>query len=370
VQLFPTDYPLIEERIAQIQAERYAKSRNFLNGSVTRLSPYLTHGVFTTQDILERILDLHSFKKAEKLIFELAWRDFFQSVYRFHNDNIFQDLKRTQSPILSFDLPKAVQNAKTQINVLDQSIDELYKTGYMHNHARMWLASVICNIANVHWKTPSQWLYYHLLDGDLASNTLSWQWVAGSFSSKKYYANQTNLNKYSSDKQADSFLDVSYDQLPYISLPEHLKEATKLNLKTALPQTIIPKPSAQTNVLLYHPWMLNPQWHKTDKATRILLLEPSHFENYPMSSKRIAFIRDLSKNIPNLTLVVAEFSDLFSPDSPVQIKTIDHPSVSHWKAKRLTKETPQSMFNPIKKDYRSFFAYWKQCQKSQKFKQL
>ena len=74
---------------------------------------------------------------------------------------------------------------------------------------------LICNIAGTKWQAGAAWMYYHLLDGDLASNTLSWQWVAGTFSSKKYFANQENLNKYgnSQDRQFGTFLDKSYEDL-------------------------------------------------------------------------------------------------------------------------------------------------------------
>ena len=71
----------------------------------------------------------------------------------------------------------------------------------------MYIASIVCNIAKSHWKLPSKWFYYYLLDGDLASNNLSWQWVCGANSSKKYYANQENINKFCFTKQKNTFLD-------------------------------------------------------------------------------------------------------------------------------------------------------------------
>ena len=77
-------------------------------------------------------------------------------------------------------MPKAVVEANTTIDAIDEAINELYQNGYMHNHMRMYLASLCCNIAKCHWKHPAKWMYFYLLDGDLASNTLSWQWVAGS----------------------------------------------------------------------------------------------------------------------------------------------------------------------------------------------
>jgi deoxyribodipyrimidine photo-lyase len=100
----------------------------------------------------------------------------------------------------------------------------------------MWLAMLICNIAGTKWETGAAWMYYHLLDGDLASNTLSWQWVAGTFSSKKYFANQENLNKYgnSQDRQYGTILDKSYEDLAQDSenkvVPSIFKDRSQNNL--------------------------------------------------------------------------------------------------------------------------------------------
>jgi len=96
----------------------------------------------------------------------------------------------------------------------------------------MYTAMLACNIACSHWSLPAKWMYYHLLDGDLASNTLSWQWVAGSFSSKKYYANQENINKYSGRNQQQSYLSFDYDAITKMPIPIALQEITSIELKT------------------------------------------------------------------------------------------------------------------------------------------
>ena len=88
---------------------------------------------------------------------------------------------------------------------------------------RMYIASVCCNISNSHWLHPSKWMYYNLLDGDLASNNLSWQWVAGSFSNKKYYANQENINKFFQSSQKNTFLDIDYSEFKNLTIPIYYK---------------------------------------------------------------------------------------------------------------------------------------------------
>ncbi|MGF1923304.1 MAG: FAD-binding domain-containing protein, partial [Bacteroidia bacterium] len=79
------------------------------------------------------------------------------------------------------------------------------------------------NLAKSYWQHPSHWMYYHLLDGDWASNTLSWQWVAGANSNKKYFANQENINKYASTSQQQTVLDYTYEELPELAIPSNLQ---------------------------------------------------------------------------------------------------------------------------------------------------
>ena len=76
------------------------------------------------------------------------------------------DLKNTQTGIDHTEIPIAINNASTGIEAVDQAIHELFDTGYMHNHMRMYVASIACNQGKSHWKLPAQWMYYHLLDGD------------------------------------------------------------------------------------------------------------------------------------------------------------------------------------------------------------
>lgn len=370
IKTFPTDYQSVIDRIENINAIKYAKSRNFLDGAVTYLSPYLTHGVISTKEVFERIMQRYSLSQAEKLVFELGWRDFYQMAYRWHGEGMFQDIRHAQEAVNSLALPRVVDYAETDIRVIDQAIDGLYEIGYMHNHARMWLASLVCNVAQVHWWQPSQWLYYYLLDGDLASNSLSWQWVAGTFSSKKYYANQENLNKYSGLKQHSTVLDVSYAELPELSVPESMRKSADLQLVTPLPKSTIESVVSDKPVLLYHMWMLSPTWQAdVQGVTRVLILEPSLLERFPMSQKRIDFVLDLAKEIECLEIFVGELDELAGLSEAPGVQSIEHPALNHWNSlSNLRREVQPSMFQPVFKEYRSFFAYWKACQKTDEFK--
>ena len=212
---FPTTYAEILQRIRQVQPIKYGKTRNFLNGAVTYLSPYISRGVISTKQVFEYVQHEmpYSLSSMEKFIQELAWRDYWQQVWKAKGDLINEDLKNTQEPVLNTGISTAVVSANTGIEAIDKGIQKLYNSGYMHNHLRMYTAAICCNMAYSHWKAPARWMYYHLLDGDWASNALSWQWVAGANSNKKYYANQGNINRYCFTDQQGTFLDVEYSAI-------------------------------------------------------------------------------------------------------------------------------------------------------------
>ena len=89
---------------------------------------------------------------------------------------------------------------------IDTAVRQLYATGYLHNHARMWLASYAVHLRKVHWRAGADWMVGHLLDGDVPSNHLSWQWVAATFSSKPYLFNAENVAKYAPRRGAEAWL--------------------------------------------------------------------------------------------------------------------------------------------------------------------
>ena len=358
---FPTDYNSIIERIEQIDPKQYERTRNFIDGAVTYLSPYISRGVIQLPQIKEIVVAKYGRYVSEKLVQELAWREFFQRVWQHKQDQIFTDLKQDQSKVAHHLMPAMIEEAQTGIEAIDVAIQSLYATGYMHNHARMYTAMLTCNIAQAHWKSPAKWMYYHLLDGDLASNMLSWQWVAGSFSSKKYYANQENINKYTRIKQQHTIVDFSYEELPNHAIPEHLMATTTLDLRTELPATNIPTIEQNLPLLVYNSYNLDPTWHKEEKANRILLLEPNHFSTYPISKKVMEFILALAvDNIPGIQVFVAPFDSLkqLAPHTPIIYK--EHPLNSHYTG---IVEPRSWLFEHVNQYHTSFFSYWKKCER-------
>lgn len=190
-----------ETVLSKAEPTTYAQTRNFLKGAVTRLSPYLRYGVLSLAEVRDAVLrQVPDASEATKLINELAWRDYWQRLYAKLGDDIWQDqepYKTGFAPnIYDKALPPDVEAGTTGLVCIDHFSGELHETGYLHNHARMWLAAYIVHWRHIRWQAGARWFLIHLLDGDPASNSLSWQWVASTFSHKPYFFNRENLERY------------------------------------------------------------------------------------------------------------------------------------------------------------------------------
>lgn len=357
---FPTTYPDILNRLENIDPVKYARTRNFIDGDVTYLSPYISRGVISLRQVAKHVLKNHQPSQIEKFLQELAWREYWQRIWQNIGDKIFTDIKQEQKDVVHRKMVAAIENADTGINAIDEQIELLYQTGYMHNHVRMYVSSIACNIAKAHWLQPSQWMYYHLLDGDLASNCLSWQWTAGAFSSKKYYCNQENINRYTNSNQQNSFLDCSYEQLTQLQIPEALQEKSNFFPEMELPKTPLPGLQNHQPILIYNAYNLDPDWHAGEAVNRILLLEPSHYKKFPVSEKVLQFIIDLSKNIDSIQIFTGEFDELklLAPTSEIIFKS--HPAFIHYSG---SSEKYDDLFPAVTGYFSSFFSYWKKCEK-------
>lgn len=364
--IFSTQYQEILQGIHAVDPVKYAASRNFINGAVTRLSPYISRGVIAGKQVLQAVLQKgYRYHQIIKLIQELAWREYFQRVWQHMGDGIWKDIKHPQQPVLHHQMIKSINKAATGVEAIDEHIDLLYQTGYMHNHLRMYIASLVCNIAKAHWLQSSKWMYYHLLDGDIASNTCSWQWVAGSFASKKYYCNQEIINRYTGTDQTNSFIDKPYEEIMMMDVPGILSAAIELQLETALSSTPLPVLDTRKPTFIYNSYNLDPLWRSEEDANRILLLEPSHFKKYPVSEKLMAFIIGLAGNIPGIQVFVGEINDivkLYENDriGNQMIVSKKHPAFLHYPG---TKDEYEWIFSQVTGYYPSFSAYWKKCEK-------
>ncbi|WP_422567054.1 FAD-binding domain-containing protein [Ideonella sp.] len=300
-----------QARLAAVRPGDYARSRNQLNGAVTGLSPYLSHRMISLPEVLGSVASRHRVDLQHKFVYELGWREYFHHVWAWRGDGIFQSLH--QGPLLDIAyadaVPEDVRQARTGLPVIDQAVRALYATGYLHNHARMWLASYLVHWRKVHWRAGADWLWGHLLDGDLASNHLSWQWVAGTGSHKPYLFNAENVRRYAPpDWHSDGTeLDHSYETLGALALRSDAWAPVSMALRAAAvdameepaleavpPADWVPPDAAAVagrDVWLFHPWNLAdpPSDLPADVLCVAICLREFH-QQRPWSARRWRFV--------------------------------------------------------------------------------
>ncbi len=187
----------------------YSKTRNFDHGphnrnNVSKLSPFIKRRIIHEKDIILSCLKNFTRTQIDKFIQEIFWRVYWKGWLEGRPcvwDNYVKELKKYHCNLtrenFHKDYIKAI-NGQTGIQCFDSWVNELIEFGYLHNHARMWFASIWIFTLNLPWQLGSDFFYRNLLDADAASNTLSWRWVAGLHTPGKFYlARQDNIEKFS-----------------------------------------------------------------------------------------------------------------------------------------------------------------------------
>ncbi len=188
----------------------YARDRNQVkpsHSSVSRLSPAIRHRLITEEEVVTAVLSVHSFSRVEKFIQEVYWRRYWKSWLALRPE-VWSDFLKDLAQIQENPMVQRIENSQSGNAVIDHFANELVSTGYLHNHARMWFAAWWIHEARLPWQLGAAFFYRHLLDGDPASNTLSWRWVAGlQTPGKTYLARRSNLEKYLAPELLSSLAD-------------------------------------------------------------------------------------------------------------------------------------------------------------------
>ena len=187
----------------------YSKLRNFDFGpdnrsNISCLSPYITHGIVNELEVIDKSLKKFSFSKNEKFIQEVLWRVYWKGWLELR-PNVWSDyLVELNNLRNKFKSNKNYLNAiegKTNIECFNQWVKELKENNYLHNHTRMWFASIWIFTLELPWQLGAEFFMQHLYDGDAASNTLGWRWVAGVQTQGKHYlASECNIKKFTNNR--------------------------------------------------------------------------------------------------------------------------------------------------------------------------
>lgn len=375
--------PTREAALARIHAVRpndYARSRNALEGAVTGLSPYITHSLVSVPEVLAAVNAQHALDMQHKFVFELGWREYFRHVWKFRGTGIMDSLHDGPLPETRYakSLPMDIRQAATGVPVIDRAVRTLYDKGYLHNHARMWLASYVVHIRKVHWRAGADWLYAHLLDGDLASNHLSWQWVAGTGSSKPYLFNADNVARFApSDWHSPgSVIDQSYEALDRVARqstqhsgrPAHASDLTPTDIEPPLhaapPAELTWTPPdaaavAGRDVWLVHPWNLGELPATLPAETVVVGIFVADFhQTWPWSDKRWRFVGTRMAELTNVQWWGDAATLGAALKSARQVDSTDEPHIQHWLDRWAVCKAAPALFPGVDRRCDSFSQWW------------
>ena len=366
-----------QARIAAVRPRDYAATRNHLDGAVSGLSPYITHGIVDLPEVLAGVAAGHRLTLQHKFVFELGWREYFLDVWRQRGDAILASLHEGVLPDAAYtrDLPADVREARTGVPAIDSAVRTLYATGLLHNHARMWLASYLVHLRKLHWRAGADWMLGHLLDGDLASNHLSWQWVAGTGSHKPYLFNAENVARFAPPDwhSPGTAIDVSYEALDAIARsPRAIAPArggdgvgTVEPARESTPpaQLGCTAPDAEAvrgrDVWLVHPWSLGELPPDLSAGTVIVAIVLADFHrDWPWTAARWQFVAQRMAELAPLRWhgdAAALGAALAGARS---VGAITNPHLGRWLPGLATCRSAPRLFAPQDRLLRSFSEWW------------
>jgi len=220
------------ENYVEKEITNYNSKRNFDFGPLNRenvscLSPYITHRLITEYEVTKKVLSKHPHQKVEKYIQEIFWRVYWKGWLELRPkvwSDFIEDLKAIEE---NENYQKAI-NAQTDIQCFNDWVRELKENNYLHNHTRMWFASIWIFTLKLPWQKGAEFFMKHLLDGDAASNTLSWRWVAGLQTKGKHYVAQAwNISKFTNNKYQK--VELNENALPLTDTREYKLKAPEIS---------------------------------------------------------------------------------------------------------------------------------------------
>jgi len=273
--------------------DSYHQQRNYDYGvenrtNVSQISKYTSHRILYEYDIIEK---LKKVDKKKKYTDEILWRIYWKGYLENYKSIWFEYINFKESSINSNMFESAIAGA-TGIDCFDTWIEELRENNYLHNHSRMWFASIWIFTLRLPWQMGARLFMKHLFDGDAASNTLSWRWVAGIHTNKKpYIASKENINKYTVNRFKNNSLALS-NNLDMIKNNQH--KSNKIPAKRTFPNS---------NILIIFDNDLNIK-NRSDLFNSYskvyLICNDIKNNSFDLSEKVNHFKEDLIKNINKL----------------------------------------------------------------------
>ena len=329
------------KRLNSIDIEQYNRNRHFINGAVSKLSPYFRYGCLTLKEASDNARYRFGIK-AEKFVYELAWRDYWRRVWYDLGDGIFSDIEDAKVPLGDKLMPDFIRQGITGLPCMDGFIRDLMQDGYVHNHARMWFAAYVVHWLKVDWREAADWFENHLLDGDKASNHLSWQWIASLFSSKPYYFNKENLARFTGEKYCATCkincpFDAGLDTLNEKLFAQAAPTPAKVHRIAVLPRTSLS--SHKAVAVFVHDEMLSASHALMRKPmAKFFVFDEYLHGKWPL--KRLQFVADCLSELPDVEVWLGDTRDILkergvgkviTQNTPnLQLKALLEPFQAEW----------------------------------------
>ena len=281
------------KEFAPFAGETYSNKRNFdfsftKKNSVSALSPWIKHRLITEEEVLIEILKYHSPHSAMKFIQEVFWRGYFKgwleqhpTVWSHHNEKLIKEYTKLENNKFIKENYMSAINGETGIECFDFWCEQLKSTGYLHNHVRMWFASIWVFTLKLPMELGADFFMLHLIDADAASNTLSWRWVSGLHTKgKAYAARASNIEKFTNGQfnpsgqlvEDISPLTENIDH-PLVSLPQLDKSIQKdavllVTEEDCSPETSLETKDLEVEILPLYLEKKYPRWIEPNNSVR------------------------------------------------------------------------------------------------------
>ena len=220
----------------------YFTQRNFDFGpgkrkNVSCLSPYISHRLITEYEVIKKVLSQFPYQKVEKYIQEIFWRVYWKGWLELR-PQVWTDFTEDLKGIEEDKNYQIAVSGKTEIQCFNDWVNELKENNYLHNHTRMWFASIWIFTLNLPWQKGAEFFMKYLYDGDAASNTLSWRWVAGLQTKGKHYVAQGwNIAKFTNNKYKN--ISLNEDATPLVDKREYKPSSLEINKEDLESKTLI-----------------------------------------------------------------------------------------------------------------------------------
>jgi deoxyribodipyrimidine photo-lyase len=330
---------------------------------------------------LAHVLHRQPLDVSHKFVFELGWRAYFRHVWQHRGAGILHSLHAglLRDAAYASTLPDDIRQACTGVPAIDCAVRALYATGMLHNHARMWLASYVVHLRKVHWRVGADWLYAHLLDGDLASNHLSWQWVAGTGSSKPYLFNAENVARYAPAAwhSPGTVIDASYETLDALARQPHgVKGAVGGEVMSEPPSHTEPPsslgakhfrtPNASDvdgrDVWLVHAWHLAALPTDLPDDSVVLAVAVADFhQQWPWNDKRWSFVADRMAELTPLRWFGDAERIAAALATAKSVRSVDEPHLAPWLVRWAQCTAAPRLFASPDRRCDSFSRWWHQA---------